>query len=844
MALVDWLLDPSGLTPHGFCLSWAPGLIGLHAGSDAVVALSYFSIPLALAWFLRDRRDLRYRWMVHGFVAFILACGATHVFSVLTLWVPAYGAEGLVKFATALLSVATAVMLWPLVPRLLALPSPEHLSRLNAELSARIAEQERTETLLRDSEARGRAANADLERRVAERTADLRATNETLAATLAERDAALQAVGRSEAEFRASFDAAPIGTAVAEYGTRRIVKANRALADILGCAPEDLLGRDTAEVIYPEDRPKNIEGYARLLAGAFPAFVRETRCMRRDGTEVWTRISTSIARDARTGEPTQTVALVEHIDAQYRAEAELRAMNATLAATLAERDGALRAVARSEAQFRAGFESAAVGMVLTDPESRRIVQANRAFATMLGYEADELIGRDGREVVLQEDLTPVVDARARLLAGDSAAFAREARCLRRDGTTLWTRISISFARDPQTDQPVLAVSLIEDIDARYQAEAKLRALNATLTETLAERDRALLALARSEAQFRAGFADAAVGIAFSEPETRRIVQVNRAFAGMLGYAPEELVGGRAGDLVAPEDRGPLLEVRWRVAAGEQLCYTREARLLRRDGTPLWTRISQSAACDPQTGKPALMVAIVEDIDARYRAEAELRVATQNLERTLEERTAALAQRDLLLREVYHRVKNNLQIVDSLLAMQARQLADPEAKRALLGLRGRIYALGLVHQQLMGSANLKTFDVAPFLRELSRNIVDGGGHRGVELSVDACPLDVGLDYAVPLGLVVTELVTNSLKHAFPDGTGHLSVRLQPDGNGEVLLVVADDGRAAFPDTTAGRAGTGLGLNIVKGLVAQLEGRMAVRHEGGTRTEIRTAMPVQP
>ena len=85
MSIWDWLTNPAGLTPHGFCLSWAPGLIELHAISDAIVGLSYFSIPLALAAFINRRRDLQYGWVAYLFVAFIMACGTTHLFSILTL---------------------------------------------------------------------------------------------------------------------------------------------------------------------------------------------------------------------------------------------------------------------------------------------------------------------------------------------------------------------------------------------------------------------------------------------------------------------------------------------------------------------------------------------------------------------------------------------------------------------------------------------------------------------------------------------------------------------------------------------------------------------------------------
>jgi two-component sensor histidine kinase len=212
-----------------------------------------------------------------------------------------------------------------------------------------------------------------------------------------------------------------------------------------------------------------------------------------------------------------------------------------------------------------------------------------------------------------------------------------------------------------------------------------------------------------------------------------------------------------------------------------------------------------------------------------------------------ERTLALTQRDILLREVYHRVKNNLQIIDSFLVMQSRHLSDPAARAALLSLRRRVYALGLVHHQLMGSTNLRTFDVAPFLRELSLNILEGGAGRDVTLSVEAAAMDVGLDFAIPLGLLVTELVTNSLKHAFPSGSGNISVSLQRADNGEVALIVADDGQGHIDhprigEVSAVRSTTGLGSSIIAGLVAQLRGTMTMKSDPGTRAEIRVASPV--
>jgi hypothetical protein len=116
---------------------WQPALIWLHVVSDAIVGLSYFSIPVALTVFLARRRDIEFGWLLILFAVFIMACGTTHFMSILVLWIPVYGLEGLIKALTAIASVLTAVLLWPLLPRLIALPSPRQLQQINERLRRR-----------------------------------------------------------------------------------------------------------------------------------------------------------------------------------------------------------------------------------------------------------------------------------------------------------------------------------------------------------------------------------------------------------------------------------------------------------------------------------------------------------------------------------------------------------------------------------------------------------------------------------------------------------------------------------------------------------------------------------
>lgn len=153
--MFDWLqsfLAVRGLAPHGYCLLWEPELIWTHVVSDALIAAAYFSIPFVLSRLLTARKDVEFGWMVGLFAVFIFACGMTHIMGIVTLWIPAYGWEALLKVITALASIATAALLIPLLPRLVAIPSPTQLQRANEALHYEAEMREKTEAMLRQSQ--------------------------------------------------------------------------------------------------------------------------------------------------------------------------------------------------------------------------------------------------------------------------------------------------------------------------------------------------------------------------------------------------------------------------------------------------------------------------------------------------------------------------------------------------------------------------------------------------------------------------------------------------------------------------------------------------------------------
>ena len=145
MQLLNDLLGIKDFIPHGYCLSWSPILLWLHVISDLLITFAYYSIPLMLVYFIRQRKDFPYPWLVTLFAGFIVACGTTHLLSAITIWIPLYWLDGLLKAFTAIISIVTAVLMLWIIPRALSLPSA-------VQLQAEIQQRKTAEEALRESE--------------------------------------------------------------------------------------------------------------------------------------------------------------------------------------------------------------------------------------------------------------------------------------------------------------------------------------------------------------------------------------------------------------------------------------------------------------------------------------------------------------------------------------------------------------------------------------------------------------------------------------------------------------------------------------------------------------------
>jgi PAS domain S-box-containing protein len=302
---LSWLFSSQEYMPHGMCFLWQPELIGLHVASDSAIALAYYSIPIALSYFVWKRADFAFPGIFVLTSLFILACGTTHIMGVWTLWFPDYRFDGGIKVVTALLSVGTAIAIWKVMPLALALPNTAQLERANQLLAGEIDQRQRAEAALRE-------ANAELERRVAARTAELQ--GEVLQRRSTE--ATLRA---SEERWRSMFEASAVGIAVIDQQDN-FVAANKAFQKMVGYTEEELQSLGTLDITHEEDREATKEMMEDVRSGKRQDYPTEKRYRRKDGEVIWVRVSIARSLDPRSTLP-GIPAIIEDITERKRAEA-------------------------------------------------------------------------------------------------------------------------------------------------------------------------------------------------------------------------------------------------------------------------------------------------------------------------------------------------------------------------------------------------------------------------------------------------------------------------------------------------------------------------------------------
>jgi PAS domain S-box-containing protein len=311
---------------------------------------------------------------------------------------------------------------------------------------------------------------------------------------------------------------------------------------------------------------------------------------------------------------------------------------------------------------------------------------------------------------------------------------------------------------------------------------------------------------------------------------------NQGWLKFTGRALEEELGNGWAEGIHPEDFARSMQT-YLEAFVARRAFSMEYRLRRHDGQYRWI-YDQGAPRFDEGGAFAGFIGSCVDITAQHEARDALGQLNCVLEERVRERTALASERETLLREVHHRVKNDLQLISSLLSMYGREIADAEAARAFEECQGRVQAIARVHEHMYQSQNLAELSFSEHLRALTLEVRDTGvAPPGVDVVLDLeSDVVLAVDQAVPCAMLVHELVLNAFKHAFPAGrSGSVRVACRDEGGGLVRVSVADDGigMAACADAVA-RAG--LGWTLVDAFARQLRATLDVNGVNGTKVSL--------
>ncbi|MFH1942626.1 MAG: PAS domain S-box protein [bacterium] len=473
----------------------------------------------------------------------------------------------------------------------------------------------------------------------------------------------------------------------------------------------------------------------------------------------------------------------------------VEARTSELSKELTERRKVEKALRESEERFKILFEYAPDTYYLNDLKGV-FIDGNRASEKLVGYKKEELIGKSFLKLNLIA--SHQISKAAKLLAQNvlgKATGPEEFILNRKDGTQVHTEI--------QT----------------YPVKIQGRTLVLGIARDITERKRVEKALSESEKRFRE--------LAESLPETiwetdmeGKLTFVNQNAFSSFGYTQKDFKKGvYALQMIVPEERENGSRNMRRVLEGEKTT-SEEYTALRQDGTTFPVIVYSDRVV--RNGKPVGLRGIIVDITDRKKSEEKIK--------------SSLNEKEVLLKEIHHRVKNNLAVISSLLSLQSRHIKDKEAAEMFRESQSRVKSLALIHERLYKSGDLAKVDFTEYVRSTANDLyrLYGADPNRIGVEVDVKNVSLPVNLAVPCGLIINELVSNALKHAFPPSwkeKGSIRISLHPVEGDQIELVVQDNGVGLAEDVDLKKTES-LGLKLVSILAEdQLKGNVEIeRNEG--------------
>ncbi|HOX47688.1 MAG TPA: PAS domain S-box protein [Spirochaetales bacterium] len=607
---------------------------------------------------------------------------------------------------------------------------------------------------------------------------------------------------RSEAKYRNLYESirdAVVSTDLAGNFT----DANKVFLDLLGYSLEELRSLNFHELTPPEAREAERAAISRQLEekGYSAPYLKEY--IRKDGSRVPAEISVFLVKD-EAGVPTGLWGIVRDVTGRRQAEDALRKSKET-----AER-----------------LLGVAAEIIISEDLEGKVLLLNDSGHRILGYGPGELVGRNFFDLCVPEDARAEVRGYFRRL-GDEASdeiLVHENDVLAKSGerkTILWRNAVI---RD-EAGKAVGLFSSGEDVTARRAAERRLRERSEAYeaaNEELRERERALL---RQNEVFASLLRCIPIGVFMVEAPSGKPILANEAAAELLGrgvlpdVTKDSLAEVYASYKAGTSEPYPLAEMPVFLGMSGVTAHVDDMEVRRPDGTKTLLEVFGTPVADEGGRVWASLVSFL-DITEKKAAEARIR--------------ALLTEKELLLREVHHRIKNNMATMGSLLSLQAGNTSDPFARAALADAEKRLRSMGLLYDRLYRSPSLVALSareyLEPLVDEILEKLMPGDKAVSVEKSIEDFTLDA--DRLQPLGIIVNELLSNALKHAFKGRSrGRIAVSAW-SRDGRFTLRVEDDG-VGLPPSVDFDSAPGFGLRLVKGLAEQLGGTARIERGGGTR-----------
>lgn len=554
----------------------------------------------------------------------------------------------------------------------------------------------------------------------------------------------------------------------------------------------------------------------------------EFRFVKKDGTICWVQDSLRVVeRDG--SRPLRVVGAWSDITA--RKQAELRSRRLTqLYATLSDCNEAIMRAANEAALFpavcRAAVEHGAISMAwigLVDPLTSLVVPA-AAFGTGADYV-------EGLDISVRTDHPQGRGPTGTSIREDRAVWTEDFS--RDPSTSPWRTRGLAYGWTAsgslpltQEGRPIGALMIYAEANTVLDAESR-----ALLTELAANISYALDYFARerrrsdaesrlhvSEERYRTIFAESSLPMLLIDPDTQSVRDANAAAVQFYGWPVDELRGRPLSAINVLPETDLQREVNL-AASGERKHFDFRHRLASGE-----VRNVEAFTGIVTVGADRLLLSSVVDVTARHQMEEALR--------------SSLHEKEVLLREVHHRVKNNLQLITSLLRLESGRTTVTAVRTVLGEMQGRILSMALLHETLYRSGNLAQIDLSRYLEQLARQLFRSmAPSSGVTLKVELDAALVELDQAHPCGLLVNELLSNALKHAFPDGrSGEVAVRLHYDAAGPMVRLEVSDTGVGLPADVEDRQANSLGLHLVSVLTRQLQGTLDIGQGPGTHFRV--------